>query len=63
MEKKIIFPLRLTDEMHELITKAAFVTGKSKHQYCIDAIRKVVEKDAEGVQISRIPKQGSPTKD
>ena len=51
------FPLRLNDELHELITNAAFLSKKSKHQFCIDAIRKEAEKIAKGIQIPLIPKQ------
>ena len=48
------FPLRLTNELHELITIAAFLSKKSKHQFCIDAIKKEAEKIAKDVQIPSI---------
>ena len=55
----IHFPLRLTPDFHDLLHRAAFATGKSKHQYCIDAIRKEAERDAQDVQIQTVPKQGA----
>jgi hypothetical protein len=58
-QKYIHFPLRLTPDFHDLLHRAAFATGKSKHQYCIDAIRKEAERDAQGVQIQAVPKQGA----
>ena len=61
-QKYIHFPLRLTPELHDLLHRAAFATGKSKHQYCIDAIRKETEHDAQGVQIQTVPKQGAAKK-
>ena len=57
------FPLRLTDELHELITNAAFLTKKSKHQFCIDAIAKEAEKIAKNIQISSVSEQGTNSKD
>lgn len=51
MEKK--FPLRLDDEMQELLTKAAFATEKSKHQYCLDVIRKEALKDSQKIIIKK----------
>ena len=58
-QRYIHFPLRLTPDFHDLLHRAAFATGKSKHQYCIDAIRKEAERDAQGVQIQTVPKQGA----
>ena len=55
----IHFPLRLTPELHDLLHRAAFAASKSKHQYCADAIRKEAERDAQGVQIQAVPKQGA----
>ena len=59
MEKRVNFPLRLPLELHDILHKAAFATGKSKHQYCLDAIRKEAERDAQGVQVSPISNQGA----
>lgn len=50
------FQVKLSDELHELLHKAAFATGKSKHQYILDAIRREAERDAKSVQISNLPK-------
>lgn len=58
-KKHVNFPLRLPEDLHELLHRAAFAVGKSKHQYCLDAIRKEAERDAKGVQVSPIPKQGA----
>jgi uncharacterized protein (DUF1778 family) len=58
-QRYIHFPLRLAPELHDLLHRAAFATGKSKHQYCIDAIRKEAERDAQDVQIQTVPKQGA----
>jgi uncharacterized protein (DUF1778 family) len=55
VDKHITFPLRLPRDLHEFLHKAAFVTGKSKHQYCLDAIRKEAVQDAKGVQVSSVP--------
>ena len=52
----IHFPLRLTPDFHDLLHRAAFATGKSKHQYCIDAIRKEAERDAQ--EVYRLAKRG-----
>ncbi len=49
MKKK--FPLSLDEEMYELIKTAAFITNKSKHQYCLDAIKKEAKKDSQKVII------------
>lgn len=57
------FPLRLDTELHELLTNAAFLSKKSKHQFCVDAIRKEAEKVAKNVQIQTISKQGAKRKD
>lgn len=45
------FPLTLPTDLHELLSRAAFATGKSKHQYCLDAIRECAERDARRVVI------------
>ena len=58
-QRYIHFPLRLTPELHELLHRAAFAVGKSKHQYCVDAIRKEAERDAQCVQIKAVSKQGA----
>ena len=58
-QRYIHFPLRLTPELHDLLHRAAFAVGKSKHQYCVDAIRKEAERYAQGVQIQAVPKQGA----
>jgi len=58
-QKYIHFPLRLTPDFHDLLHRAAFATGKSKNQYCIDAIRKEAERDAQNVQIRTVPEQGT----
>jgi len=58
-KRYIHFPLRLTPELHDLLHRAAFAVGKSKHQYCVDAIRKEAERDAQNVQIQAVPKQGA----
>ncbi len=57
------FQVKLSDELHEMLHKAAFVTGKSKHQYILDAIRKEAEKDAQSIQISYLPQQESKEND
>ena len=59
MKDYISFQLRIPPELHGLLHRAAFATGKSKHQYCLDAIRKEAERDAQGVQISPVPNQGT----
>lgn len=59
MEKRVNFPLRLPLELHDILHKAAFVTGRSKHQYCLEAIRKEAERDAQSIQISPVPNQGT----
>lgn len=51
MKKK--FPLTLDEEMQELISKAAFATKKSKHQYCLDAIRREALKDSKRIIIKK----------
>lgn len=45
------FPLTLPAELHDLLGRAAFATGKSKHQYCLDAIRTCAERDAARVVV------------
>ena len=50
--KKKIFPLRLDPQLSEQLTNAAFATKKSKHQYCLDVIRREAEKDC--VKIIRV---------
>ena len=55
------FPLRLTDELHELITNAAFLTKISKHQFCIDAIRREAENVVKDVQIPSISNKRTDT--
>lgn len=47
------FPLNLDEELHKLITTAAFIKGVSKQQYCLEAVRKEALKDTEGVKIVR----------
>ncbi len=59
MKDYISFQLRIPPELHGLLHRAAFATGKSKHQYCLDAIRKEAAQDAQGVQISLVPDQGT----
>lgn len=52
MKKKlVVFPLRLDDKMQELISKASFVTSKSKHQYCLDAIKEKALIDSQKIII------------
>lgn len=58
-----VFPIRLNDELHELLTNAAFLKKKSKHQFCVDAIRKEAEKVAKNVQISAISNKRTDTED
>lgn len=58
MKDYISFQLRIPPELHGLLHRAAFATGKSKHQYCLDAIRKEAERDAQGVQVSPVPNKG-----
>ena len=43
MKKK--FPLTLDEKMYDLIKHAAFITDKSKQQYCLDAIKKEARED------------------
>jgi len=43
------FPLALPKDLHDLLSRAAFATGKSRHQYCLDAIRECAERDASRV--------------
>lgn len=57
------FQVKLSDELHEMLHKAAFATGKSKHQYILDAIRKEAERDSQSVQISYLPQQESKESD
>lgn len=57
MKDYVSFQLRIPPGLHGLLHRAAFAVGKSKHQYCLDAIRKEAERDAQGVQISPVPKQ------
>jgi predicted HicB family RNase H-like nuclease len=42
----INFPLRLPEEIHILLSEMAYKAKKTKNQYCIDAIKKVAEKDS-----------------
>jgi len=51
MEK--IFPLKLDENLYELLTKAAFATKKSKQQYCLDIITKEAFKDSQNVIIKK----------
>lgn len=57
MKDYISFQLRIPSDLHALLHRAAFAVGKSKHQYCLEAIRKEAERDAQGVQISPVPNQ------
>lgn len=41
---KITFPLRITAEMRDAITEAAYISKVSKQQLCQDAIRAWIEK-------------------
>lgn len=59
MKSYVSFQLRIPPDLHGLLHRAAFATGKSKHQYCLDAIRKEAERDAQGVQISPVPNQNA----
>ena len=36
------FPLRIDKELHEELRRAAFLSGKSIHQYIIDLIRREI---------------------
>jgi uncharacterized protein (DUF1778 family) len=47
------FPLTLDEKLYKLISKAAFATGKSKHQYCLDTIRKQALIDSQKIIIKR----------
>ena len=56
MKDYVSFQLRIPPELHGFLHRAAFATGKSKHQYCLDAIGKEAVRDAQGVQISPVSK-------
>lgn len=45
-DRTVRFPLRMDKELHELLRRAAFLAGKSMHQYVIDAIRREIQKDS-----------------
>ena len=57
MKDYVSFQLRIPPDLHALLHRAAFAIGKSKHQYCLDAIRKEAVRDAQGVQVSPLPNQ------
>jgi hypothetical protein len=49
------FPLHISDELADLINKAAFITKKSKQQLCQEAIRKHMTEITKGLTITIEP--------
>lgn len=49
MKDFVSFQLRIPPDLHALLHRAAFAVGKSKHQYCLEAIRKEAERDAKSI--------------
>lgn len=60
LEKPYVdFPLRIPKDLHGLLRRAAFARNISMQRYCLEAIRKEAERDAQSVQVSPLPNQGA----